>query len=127
MLLYGVFNVVCVATFVFFLGVLIALSPRFPTESGLPVFAAFAACVAFIWLQYAGRRKLELLMNRAKFLEDFLSVKHSGNHDEAELNAIKTILEREELEPRNQESLTDYHYIHFSDDELRHATAPFNR
>lgn len=98
-------------TGILLLGGIIALfASTMPDEIRLELIgAAIGACVLG-YLLVDSQRKLVLLKNRKKFLENFLSAKRSGNYDEATLNEIKKALEYD-LEWRNKEALEQFEYI----------------
>ena len=97
----------CIPLPFLFVGALIALfGDGLDTETRLGVFGLFAANLAFVLYMPYAKRNLALLRNRAEMLEEFLSAKHSGKHDETALSALKTVLEHQ-LKCRNKETLEE--------------------
>lgn len=97
----------CIPLPFLFVGALIGLfGDGLDTETRLGVFGLFAANLAFVLYMPYAKRNLALLRNRAEMLEEFLSAKHSGKHDETALSALKTVLEHQ-LKCRNKETLEE--------------------
>lgn len=98
-------------TWILLLGGIIALfASTMPDEIRLELIgAAIGACVLG-YLLVDSQRKLVLLKNRKKFLENFLSAKRSGNYDEATLNEIKKALETK-MKYDNEADLEQFEYI----------------
>ena len=99
-----------VAILGFLLLALVAFShpSSFSSETRLEILGWLVGGTAVLALWYycgaSAPSQLIKLKNRARFLENFLSAKRSGNYDEATLNEIKKALEYD-LEHRNKTDL----------------------